>query len=85
MRWSCDEKADQKTSRKIMFAHLLGNRKRGMPRLHYRDELDKDARTRLRNWQMVTPDLDDWKGFFGEAKTQMSCGDDDDYDEMTNN
>ena len=44
-------KKDQEISKQL----LLGNRKRGRPRLRWKDEKDEDAKIfGIRNWQMLT-------------------------------
>ena len=64
-------KQDKKINEKILLAQPLGSRNIGRSILHWRDEVDKDARMfEIRNWWMAAQDHDEWKGFLEKAKTQ---------------
>ena len=57
-------KENQEINIKIFLAQPLGARKRGRPRLRWRDQVDEDARKfGVRNWWMKALDCDEWIGF----------------------
>ena len=71
-------KEDQEISKIILLAQSLSSRKRGRPRLCWRDELDENAGMfGIRNWWMARSRAER-EEFLEEVKTREMDDDDDD-------
>lgn len=73
LRWAghVRRKEDSEICKMIWSAQPEGSRKRGRPRLRWKDEVDGDARDLgLRNWWREALDRANWRKILEEAKTQ---------------
>ncbi|PSN35196.1 hypothetical protein C0J52_22960, partial [Blattella germanica] len=73
LRWAehVRRKEDSEICKMIWSGQPEGSRKRGRPKLRWKDEVDGDARDLgLRNWWREALDHANWRKILEEAKTQ---------------
>ena len=60
---------DDRTTKRILLARPIGDRKRGRPRLRWADCLQRDFNTiRVKDWKAVVHRRKDWHSLLEKAK-----------------